>query len=126
MPNLRVLIVDDQRSMRGLVRSSLRQIGIQNIAECENGADALIEFVNHPPDLIISDWNMPNLDGLGLLQAVRKQPGLEGTPFIMLTSRNEIDKVKEAIALGVNNYLVKPFSLQAFKRKIETVVGPWE
>jgi two-component system, chemotaxis family, chemotaxis protein CheY len=126
MSNMRVLIVDDQKALRSLVRSSLRQIGIQNVVECSDGAEALIEFIHNAPNLIISDWNMPNLDGMGLLRAVRKQPGMEGTPFIMLTSRNEVDKVKEAIAIGVNNYLMKPFNLQALKRKIEIVMGPWE
>ena len=124
--SIRIMIVDDQRAMRLLVRSSLRQMGFQDMVECGDGEEALQEFGFRPAHLIISDWNMPKLDGIGLLRAIRKLPGFEATPFIMLTSRGEVGMVKEAIALGVNSYLVKPFNAGGLKRKLESVIGPWE
>lgn len=125
-PELHIMIVDDQRAMRLLVRSSLRQMGFHDIVECADGEEALSEFTLRPAHLIISDLNMPKLDGLGLLRAIRKMPGYEATPFILLTSRGEVETVKTAIGLGVNNYLVKPFNLGNLRRKLEAVVGPWE
>jgi two-component system chemotaxis response regulator CheY len=122
--SIRIMVVEDQPSMRTLVRSSLRQIGYDNVVECENGEVALKEFIDRPAQLVISDLNMPKLDGLGLLRAVRGQPGLEKTPFIMLTSRGEVNIVMKAVELKVNNYLVKPFTLVGLKRKIEDVLGP--
>lgn len=127
MPNartFRIMVVDDLRSMRQLIRSSLLELGCHNLAECVDGEQALYEFSLHPPQLIISDLNMPKLDGLGLLRAIRNTPGREGTPFIMLTTRGEVSTVIEARELKVNNYLVKPFTLSTLKSKIESVVGP--
>jgi two-component system, chemotaxis family, chemotaxis protein CheY len=120
----RILIADDLLAMRALVRSSLVHIGYRNITECSDGEEALQEFTARPADLIISDLNMPKLDGLGLLAAVRKMPGRETTPFIMLTSRGEVNLVVQAKELKVNNYLMKPFNLVTLKKKIEDVVGP--
>jgi two-component system chemotaxis response regulator CheY len=74
--------------------------------------------------LVISDLNMPIMDGLALLSAVRAEPRLSNTAFIMLTSSGDAEQVKQAIALGVNNYLVKPFTIGTLKRKIESVFGP--
>jgi two-component system chemotaxis response regulator CheY len=118
------LIADDLLAMRALLRSSLVHIGYRNITECSDGEEALQEFTARPADLIISDLNMPKLDGLGLLAAVRKMPGRETTPFIMLTSRGEVNLVVQAKELKVNNYLMKPFNLVTLKKKIEEVVGP--
>jgi two-component system chemotaxis response regulator CheY len=127
MPNdssTRILVVDDLRTMRTLIRSSLLQIGYQNIVECCDGEEALNEVIAHTPDLVISDLNMPKLDGLGLLRAIRTRPGFDKIPFIMLTSRGETALVMKALELKVNNYLVKPFTLVALKSKIEAVIGP--
>jgi two-component system, chemotaxis family, chemotaxis protein CheY len=121
---INVLVVDDQKAIRTLVKDSLQQLGFRHLSECEDGAQAL-NFLKHTPvHLIISDLNMPNLDGIGLLRAVRSTEGLEKTAFIMLTSRGEIELVKEAVALGVNNYLTKPFALGLLRKKIEAVFGP--
>jgi two-component system chemotaxis response regulator CheY len=78
----------------------------------------------HQVDLIISDLTMPNLDGFGLLQAVRANRVSEKTPFIMLTSHGDLAMVKDAVARGVNNYIVKPFTLGTMKSKIEALLGP--
>jgi two-component system chemotaxis response regulator CheY len=121
---LQILIVDDMRSMRSLVRSTLLQLGCDKVVEAEDGEDALAKLAIRPAHLIISDLNMPKMDGLGFLAAVRASPSLKDTAFIMLTSRGDGDLVRQALALKVNNYLMKPFALDAFKRKIEAVLGP--
>jgi two-component system chemotaxis response regulator CheY len=124
--NIRIVVVDDQRAMRALVRSTLQQLHCSQVFECADGEEALARLTGfeRPADLVISDLNMPKLDGLGLLKAVRKHPDIGKTPFIMLTSRGEIEIVKEAIGLGANNYIVKPFNLVTMKRKVEAVMGP--
>ena len=119
-----VMVVDDQRAIRALVKESLQQLGVRLIFEAQDGEEALMALKRGPVHLVISDLNMPKLDGLGLLKAVRSTPGLEKTGFIMLTSRGEVELVKQAVALGVNNYLTKPFTLGLLKKKIETVFGP--
>jgi two-component system chemotaxis response regulator CheY len=128
MPNdsTRIVIVDDQASIRHLVFSSLQQIGYRNLVECGDGEEALNEIIARRPDLVISDVNMPKLDGLGLLRAIRTKPGFEKIPLILLTSRAETDVIMKAMELKVNNYLVKPFALTALKRKVEAVIGPFE
>ncbi|HSZ74997.1 MAG TPA: response regulator [Rhizomicrobium sp.] len=121
---MRILVVDDQRAMRTLIRSTLFALHCSNIVECGDGEEALSELSVGHFDLVISDLNMPNLDGLGLLRAVRSNPDFGRLPFIMLTSRGESALVKQAIDLGVNNYVIKPFNLVTLKSKIESVMGP--
>jgi two-component system chemotaxis response regulator CheY len=121
--DIHVLIVDDQRSMRTLVRSCLHELGFKNFRECGDGKEAWAALQTFAIDLVICDLHMPNLDGLGLLREVRQSPKHKGTAFIMLTSVGEVDQVKKAVELGVNNYVVKPFTLATLKRKIEAVVG---
>jgi two-component system chemotaxis response regulator CheY len=120
---LQILVVDDQRSMRALVRTSLNELGCTQVVEAGDGEEALSRLAIWPAHLIISDLNMPNLDGLGLLEKVRGTPNLATTAFIMLTSRGDGELVKRAIGLGVNNYVVKPFAIDILRRKIEAVVG---
>jgi len=120
---LDVLIVDDQASTRHLIRSCLTQLGISRIRECEDGEAARELLRTARVHVIFSDINMPKLDGLGLLSAVRASPAIASTAFIMLTSRADTALVQEAVKLGVNNYIVKPFSLEVLKKKLEAVVG---
>lgn len=120
---LETLIVDDQRSMRTLVRSCLKDMGIERVVEAEDGMEALEILSVTRRHLILSDLNMPRLDGLGLLRAVRSNPQIAKTAFIMLTSRADTELVRQAVALGVNNYIVKPFTMDALRRKITAVFG---
>jgi two-component system, chemotaxis family, chemotaxis protein CheY len=122
--SLQVLIVDDQASVRALVRSCLLQLGCSQVIEAEDGRSALARLKSAPVQLIISDLNMAGLDGLGLLRAVRESDVLKALGFIMLTSRGDDDLVRQAVALKVNNYLMKPFSIAGLRSKIESVVGP--
>lgn len=122
--SLRVLVVDDQQSMRLLVRGGLQQLGINDVNEAGDGEDGLRKLVADPVHLVIAGFNMPKLDGLGLLRAVRTHPPTSKTAYIMLTGRADKDLVQRAVQFGVNNYLVKPFTVAALREKIEAVFGP--
>jgi two-component system, chemotaxis family, chemotaxis protein CheY len=121
--SLNVLIVDDQQTIRSLVRTGLQQLGFSNFQDASDGEEGLRHLLVKPFQLIISDYNMPKLDGLGLLRAVRGHPPLATTPFIMLTGRADKDLVQRAVQFGVNNYLVKPFTVAVLREKIEAVFG---
>lgn len=119
-----ILIVDDQMTMRALVRNGLQQLGFADFRESPDGEDALKQQITKPASLVISDFNMPKLDGLGLLRAIRAHPPVAKTAFIMLTGRADRELVQRAAQFGVNNYLVKPFTVATLKEKIEAVFGP--
>lgn len=120
---IKVLVVDDQNSVRQMTRMALEEIGFRHILEAENGVQAMETAAVQPLDLIISDYNMPEMDGLGLLRAVRGHPVARKVPFIMLTGRGDRELVVKAAQAGVNNYLVKPFTAAILRGKIEQVVG---
>ncbi len=121
--SLKILIVDDQKSIRQLIRNGLQQLGFRNFEEAVDGEDGLRNLIAHPADLIISDFNMPKLDGLELLRAVRVHPPISKTAFIMLTGRGDKDLVQRAVQFGVNNFLIKPFTIATLQEKIEAVFG---
>ena len=121
--SLRVLVVDDQQTIRSLVRIGLKEIGVVHIEDAVDGEDGLRALLTHKSNLIISDYNMPKLDGLNFLRAVRSTPALKNTGFIMLTGRADTDLVQRAQQFGVNNYLVKPFTVTTLREKIEAVYG---
>jgi len=126
MPNvatLKVLIVDDQKSVRQVTRMTLEEIGVRHIHEAENGVKAVDTVSLQPLDLIISDYNMPEMDGLGLLRAVRGHPAARRVPFILVTGRGDKELVVKAAQAGANNYVVKPFTAEILKQKIEQVIG---
>lgn len=118
-----VLVVDDQQSMRGICKYILNQLGFKEITEAKSGRDALGKLEHARFDLIISDWNMDDVDGLTLLKVLRKHPRTTKLPFIMATGRSDKEQVKEAIASGVNNYIIKPFDAATMKKRIEAVIG---
>ena len=120
---LKVLVVDDQTSVRQMTRLTLEQIGVKLIHEAENGADAVEKASVQPLDLIISDYNMPQMDGLGLLRAIRGHPSARRVPFILVTGRGDRELVVKAAQAGANNYVVKPFTADILRNKIEQVVG---
>jgi two-component system chemotaxis response regulator CheY len=120
---IRVLIVDDQLTIRALIRNSLQQLGFTEMEEAPDGEAALRALITRPVHLIISDFNMPKVDGLQLLKGVRSHPPTAKTAFIMLTGRADKEIVHKAVQLGVNNFLVKPFTVSQLKSKIESVFG---
>jgi two-component system chemotaxis response regulator CheY len=120
---IRTLVVDDQQTIRALVRNGLEQLGIKEVSEAPDGEAALRSVIAHPVNLVITDFNMPKLDGLGLLRAIRAHPPIKSTAVIMLTGSADRELVQKAVQLGVNNFLVKPFTVATLKGKIEAVFG---
>lgn len=122
--SIKVLIVDDQQSMRQLIRGGLQQLGFRAFEEAPDGEAAMRSLVTNPVQLVISDYNMPKLDGLGLLRAIRVYPATAKIAYIMLTGRGDKELVQRAVQFGVNNFLVKPFTVATLREKIEAVFGP--
>lgn len=121
--SIKALVVDDQQTIRSLVRNGLREIGLTDIREAVDGEDGLRSLLASPVNLVISDYNMPKLDGLTFLRAVRTAPQLKSVGFIMLTGRADTELVQRAVQFGVNNYLVKPFTVATLRQKLEDVYG---
>jgi len=117
------MVVDDQTSMRAMIRRALQDLGFKDVRDKPSAAEALQSVKNDRVHLIISDYNMPDMDGLEFLEAVRTDPVIGKTVFIMLTGSSDREIVQRAAALGVNNYVVKPFAPAALKEKIERVFG---
>ncbi|KPH62847.1 response regulator [Novosphingobium aerophilum] len=120
---IKVMVVDDQTSMRAMIRRTLQDLGFKDIRDKAGPAEALAAIKSDRVHLIISDYNMPDMDGLEFLEAVRQDPVIGKTVFIMLTGSADKEVVQKAAALGVNNYVVKPFAPAALKEKIERVFG---
>lgn len=122
-PNTRVLIVDDMLTMRKIVVKIAKDLGFSDITEAADGIQAwdAIQKASPPFGLVISDWNMPNCTGLDLLKRVRATSPFQKLPFIMVTAEAEQHQVIEALKAGVSNYVVKPFTADSLKEKVEAV-----
>lgn len=120
---IKVMVVDDQTSMRAMIRRSLQDLGFKDVRDTSGATEALAAIKADRVHLVISDYNMPDMDGLQFLEAVRRDPAIARTVFIMLTGSADRTVVEKAAALGVNNYVVKPFAPAALKEKIERVFG---
>ncbi|HOC59453.1 MAG: response regulator [Syntrophaceae bacterium] len=120
--NIKVLIVDDFATMRKVVRNLLKQSGYEDIVEAEDGVMALKVLKSQKIDVVVSDWNMPNMTGLELLKAVRADADLAKTPFLMVTAEALQDNVVAAVKAGVNNYIVKPFTAEVLNEKIKKIM----
>ncbi|TMM54668.1 response regulator [Sulfitobacter sabulilitoris] len=120
---IRIMVVDDMSTSRGLITQALDSFGIRNITTADNGVDALKALATHPVHLVISDYNMPQMDGLHLLQHLRTAPKTKGIGFILITGRAEQQIVDHGKKLGMNNYLKKPFEPSGLRSCIEAVVG---
>ncbi len=119
---IRFLVVDDSPTMRRIVINALKNIGYTEIVEAEDGKDALAKLYAEKIDFIITDWNMPNMSGLELTKAVRSDPNFANIPILMVTTRGMKEDVLEALQARVNNYIVKPFTPQILKEKIEQIL----
>jgi two-component system, chemotaxis family, chemotaxis protein CheY len=120
---IKVLVVDDTNTSRMLIRDGLEELGIRNISLARDGEQALQMMMSTPSHLIISDVNMPKLDGLGLLKAIRGYGPTRKVPFIILTGRSDRAVLESAVKLGVNNYLTKPFTVPTLKKALEAIIG---
>lgn len=122
--NMPILVVDDFAAMRRIVKTSLRQLGFENISEAEDGQAALAKLEVGRYRLIISDWNMPNMMGIDLLKAVRANDKLKEIPFLLVTAEAQKENIIEAAKAGVSNYIVKPFTAEILQTKLEQIYGP--
>ena len=114
---MKVLLIDDSRTMRAIQRKILQGLGYEEIAEANDGVEGLSQVVAEKPELILVDWNMPNMDGLTFVLKLRETR--KDIPIIMVTTEAERSRVIEAIRAGVNNYVVKPFTPQMLTEKIQ-------
>lgn len=121
-PKLEILVVDDQSVIRTLMKNQLRSMGYSQICEAADGRMALEIMKSQDIALVISDWNMPNMNGYELLKAVRKDADLTGTPFILVSGDANPHNISKAVALKVNQFILKPFTLQILEEKINEVV----
>lgn len=113
---MRILLVDDSKTMRNIQKAVLTQLGHQDVQEACDGQDALAKLATFKPELLLVDWNMPNMDGLTFVKTFRQTN--KTTPIIMVTSEAERPRVIEAIKAGVNNYVVKPFTPDLLSQRI--------
>lgn len=120
---MKILVVDDFPSMRRILRNLLNKIGITDIDEAGDGAEAFAKLQTSKFDLVISDWNMEPITELDLLRRVRSDAAIGTLPFIMVTAESKTENVIEAKKAGVNNYIVKPFTADVLKAKISAVMG---
>ncbi|MCF8483516.1 MAG: response regulator [Rhodospirillum sp.] len=122
--NMKILIVDDYKTMLRIIRNLLRQLGFTNIEEAMDGSAALQMLrANGGYGLVISDWNMEPMTGLQLLREVRADAKLKAMPFIMVTAESKSENVIAAKEAGVSNYIVKPFNAETLKAKMQSVIG---
>lgn len=121
--SMHVLIVDDYETMLRIIRGLLKQLGFKNIDEASNGGEALQKLRAKEFGLVLSDWNMAPMNGYELLNEMRADVELKHVPFIMVTSESSTDRVVKAKKAGVDNYIVKPFNVEALKTKISAVLG---
>ena len=118
---MRFLVVDDSATMRRIVVNSLQRIGYTDVVEAGDGAEAL-EKLDASIGFIITDWNMPNMTGVELAQAVRGREGFQSLPILMVTARSVREDIMTALAAGLNYYIVKPFTPQVLKEKIDALL----
>ncbi|MBQ9537101.1 MAG: chemotaxis response regulator CheY [Desulfovibrionaceae bacterium] len=120
-PNMKVLIVDDFSTMRRIVRNILRQLGIANVVEADDGTTAWDILNREKIDFIVSDWNMPKMAGIDLLRKVRASEQFANLPFLMVTAEAQQENIIEAVQAKVSNYIVKPFTAETLKQKIDKI-----
>lgn len=118
MENKKILFVEDSPTMRRIIANSLKKLGINDLSEAENGVDALEKIQKNQFDLILTDWNMPEMNGQELVEHVRKMDNYQNVPILMITTRGMEDDVMTAIKSGVNGYMVKPFTPELLKKKM--------
>jgi two-component system, chemotaxis family, chemotaxis protein CheY len=123
LPELKILAVDDSPTMRRIIVNTLKRAGYEDVAEASDGKDALAKLKTDKFDFIITDWNMPEMDGLTFVTTVRADPELKALPILMVTTRSVKEDIMQAIKAGVNNYIVKPFTPETIAEKITQVIA---
>ncbi|MEF8816046.1 MAG: response regulator [Salinibacter sp.] len=117
---MKFLIVDDSPTMLRIIRNALQKIGYDDIVEAEDGEDALGKLEDADPDFVVTDWNMPNMNGVDLTANIRDHPEYADVPILMITTRGMKEDVKTAMKAQVNNYIVKPFEPEVLEEKVDS------
>lgn len=117
-PNTKFLVVDDFSTMRRIVRNLLKELGYTNVDEAEDGAIALNKLKGGGFEFVVSDWNMPNMDGLTMLQNIRADPAIANLPVLMVTAEAKKENIIAAAQAGANGYIVKPFTAATLDEKL--------
>ena len=121
--NMKILVVDDFSTMRRIVRNLLTELGFSGalIQEADDGVNAMTMLKSQPFDMVVTDWNMPNMTGIDLLRAIRAEPTLKTMPVLMVTAENNRDQIIAAAQAGVNGYIVKPFTAATLEEKLTKI-----
>ncbi len=120
-PNMKILIVDDFSTMRRIIKNLLRDLGFTNTSEADDGLTALPMLQQGSFDFLVTDWNMPGMEGIELLKRVRADENLKSLPVLLVTAEAKKEQIVEAAQAGVNGYIVKPFTSGTLKEKIEKI-----
>ncbi len=120
-PNTKFLVVDDFSTMRRIVRNLLKERGYSNVEEAGDGADGLSKLRSGNYDFVVSDWNMPNMDGLTMLQQIRADAALSKLPVLMVTAEAKKENIIAAAQAGANGYVVKPFTAATLDEKLTKI-----
>lgn len=120
-PKMRFLVVDDFSTMRRIVRNLLKELGFTNVDEAEDGAIALQKLQAGNFEFVVTDWNMPNMDGLTLLQSIRAAPNLKHLPVLMITAEAKKENIIAAAQAGASGYIVKPFTAGTLSEKLNKI-----
>lgn len=118
---MKILVVDDFSTMRRIIKNLLRDLGFQNVSEADDGSTALPMLQNGEYDFVVTDWNMPGMQGIDLLRAIRSDEQLSHIPVLMVTAEAKREQIIEAAQAGVNGYIVKPFTAATLKEKLDKV-----
>ncbi len=121
---MRFLVVDDSSTMRRIIINTLNKLGYTECREAGNGKEGLDALSANPVDIVITDWNMPEMSGVEFVRAVRSNDATKAMPVLMVTTNAAEGDIVEALKAGVNNYVVKPFTPATIKEKIEAVLKP--
>ncbi|ABE59369.1 MULTISPECIES: chemotaxis response regulator CheY [Chromohalobacter] len=119
--NMSILVVDDFPTMRRIVRSLLKELGFNNVDEAEDGQEALNKLRAGGFEFVVSDWNMPNLDGLSMLKEIRQDDALSDLPVLMVTAEAKKENIIAAAQAGANGYVVKPFTAATLEEKLDKI-----
>ncbi len=121
--NMKILVVDDFSTMRRIVRNLLVELGFSGnlIQEADDGEAAIAMLKAQPFDMVVTDWNMPNMTGIDLLRAIRAEASLKTMPVLMVTAENNRDQIIAAAQAGVNGYIVKPFTAVTLEEKLTKI-----
>jgi two-component system chemotaxis response regulator CheY len=120
---MRILVVDDSTTMRRILVNTLGKLGYTDVVDGSNGREGLDRLAATPIDLVITDWNMPEMSGIEFIRNIRSTDKTKSIPVLMVTTNAAKDDIVEALQAGVNNYVVKPFTPEVIKEKIEAVLG---